>query len=44
MAIEIHQVDAFASRRGGSVDVELRGERVTLRGRAVSVLRGSLLA
>ena len=32
-----------ASRRGGAVGVELRGERVTLRGRAVTVLRGELV-
>jgi PhzF family phenazine biosynthesis protein len=33
-----------ASRRGGAVGVGLRGERVELRGRAVTVLRGDLLA
>lgn len=32
-----------ASQRGGVVDVEVRGERVTLRGRAVTVVRGTLL-
>ncbi len=31
-----------ASRRGGTVRVELRGERVTLGGQAVTVLRGEL--
>lgn len=33
-----------ASRRGGEVRVEARGERVTLAGRAVTTLRGELLA
>lgn len=33
-----------ASERGGFVRVELRGDRVTLAGRAVTVLRGTLLA
>ncbi len=33
-----------ASTRGGFVDVELRGERVCLRGRATTVVRGELLA
>jgi PhzF family phenazine biosynthesis protein len=32
-----------ASTRGGVVDVEVRGERVVLRGQAVTVLRGSLV-
>ncbi|MEN8144892.1 MAG: bacillithiol system redox-active protein YtxJ [Gemmatimonadota bacterium] len=32
-----------ASRRGGVVGVEVRGERVALRGQAVTVLRGELL-
>jgi predicted PhzF superfamily epimerase YddE/YHI9 len=31
-----------ASRRGGRLEVEIRGERVLLRGRAVTVLRGKL--
>ena len=33
-----------ASERGGLVRVEVRGERVTLSGRAVTVMRGELLA
>ncbi len=33
-----------ASARGGIVEVELRGERVLLRGTAVTVVRGELLA
>ena len=40
--------DAFtawqASERGGLVKVEIHGERVTLAGQAVTVLRGELLA
>ena len=32
-----------ASRRGGAVGVGLRGERVELRGGAVTVLRGELI-
>jgi PhzF family phenazine biosynthesis protein len=32
-----------ASPRGGTLEVELRGERVKLRGRAITVLRGELL-
>lgn len=32
------------SQRGGRIDVEVRGERVVLRGRAVVVVEGSLLA
>ena len=33
-----------ASRRGGTVRVRLAGKRVRLRGHAVTVLRGELLA
>jgi PhzF family phenazine biosynthesis protein len=33
-----------ASKRGGVVKVELRGDRVILRGQAVTVLRGELLS
>ena len=33
-----------ASERGGLVRVDARGERVTLSGRAVTVMRGELLA
>lgn len=33
-----------ASPRGGTVEVELRGERVALRGEAITVFRGELLA
>ncbi len=33
-----------ASRRGGAVQVTVRGERVLLAGRAVTVLRGELAA
>ncbi len=32
-----------ASRRGGELEVELRGERVLLRGRAITTSRGALL-
>lgn len=32
-----------ASARGGLVEVEVRGERIALRGRAVLVWRGELL-
>lgn len=33
-----------ASARGGTVECELRGDRVLLRGRAITVVRGQLLA
>jgi predicted PhzF superfamily epimerase YddE/YHI9 len=32
-----------ASRRGGTVRVALRGDRVDISGRAVTVMRGTLL-
>ena len=33
-----------ASRRGGTVGVDLRGDRVLLSGQAVTVLRGELVS
>ena len=48
MALTITQVDAFtawqASARGGLIQVAVHGDRVTLSGEAVTVLRGVLLA
>ena len=32
-----------ASRRGGVVDMEMAGDRVKLRGQAVTMLRGDLV-